>query len=346
MHNVEAITIQSVTPLREAMRTLDSTGQKIVIITDSSNRVIGTCTDGDIRRALLRDLTLDAEIASAMNVNPTIAQETSTNADILALMRRENIMQIPVVDADGVLLRLVSMTEPASEADSDIPIVLMAGGLGQRLRPLTDSCPKPMLPIAGRPLLERIIERFGVLGFNKFFISINYLGHQIEEHFGTGVRHDVNVSYLREVKKLGTAGALSLLPANIKGPIIVMNGDLITEFDFRQLVESHRNSGALATMCTREHRTSIPFGVVEHEGDQYQSTVEKPTLVHQINAGVYCISAEALEYVPAEEFYDMPQLFADLMKAEKPCAVHKISDLWYDIGTVQEYERAQRLFKD
>lgn len=345
MFNVEQIRTEISTSLKDAMRILDRTGFKIVIVTNEERRVLGTLTDGDIRRALLRGADLSSPVSEAMNTSPVLAGETQTHSDIVSQMRRENVLQVPVVDAAGVLQSLVSLSEPPETTGLDtIPIVLMAGGLGKRLRPLTNDCPKPMLPIAGRPLLDRIIERFKKLGFRTFFISVNYLGHQIEEYFGSGARHGVSISYLREDKKLGTGGSLSLLPKNMNSPIIVMNGDLITEFDFRRLIESHEATGAIATMCTREHRTSIPFGVVEHDGNVYKEVVEKPTIVHQINAGVYCISKAALDFVPTEQFYDMPSLFTDLIKAEQHCSVHKISDEWYDIGSLAEYERAQSLF--
>jgi NDP-sugar pyrophosphorylase family protein len=239
------------------------------------------------------------------------------------------------------------LADPRSHHESRVPVVLMAGGLGRRLRPLTDTCPKPMLRLGGRPLLERIIERFIAQGFREFHISVNYLGHQIEEYFGNGERMGCSISYIRERRQLGTAGALSLLPAELEGPFVVMNGDLLTEVDFQALVKRHQDTGYAATMCVREHATTVPFGVVEMaEGGRYRAMVEKPTLVHHVNAGIYCLSREALYVVPNDRFYDMPSLFQDLDLQGRTCGVHVVGGLLLDIGTPVEFERAQDMFKD
>jgi len=254
------------------------------------------------------------------------------------------VLNIPVVDQDDHFISLVSRYQTERNVFADVAVVLMVGGLGKRLHPLTENCPKPMLPVGGRPLLERIIGRFRDQGFRNFFLSINYLGHQIEEHFGTGAAFGVSIAYLREDMKLGTAGALSLLPSSVQGPMIVMNGDVITELDFRKLVDFHKRSGFAATMCTREHRTAIPFGVVEHDVSRFAGITEKPTIVHQINAGVYCVEADCARIVPQGKFYDMPDLFADLHEKGHGCGIYKISDHWVDIGNLQDYERANSMF--
>ncbi|MFC4724465.1 nucleotidyltransferase family protein [Glycocaulis abyssi] len=344
MQDIEKVTLPSDASLRDAMRLLDQTSVQIVLVVDAHNKLAGTCTDGDIRRALLSDGSMDDPVSTAMNRSPLVAQAGEPASNILARMRLNRIRQMPVVDDNRQIVDLMMLADPRKNPDTDVPVVLIVGGLGKRLRPLTENCPKPMLKLGDRPILERTIERFHEQGFRNFFLSVNYLGHLIEDYFGTGEAFDVNIGYLREKKRLGTGGALSLIPEDVSGPIIVMNGDLITEVDFRFLLERHQETKSVATMCTREHRTTIPFGVVRSEDGRYLSTDEKPTLNHDINAGIYCLSEEAYRSTPKDEFYDMPTLFTDLVKAGHHCSVHRIDGLWLDIGTRTEFERAKRVF--
>lgn len=346
MHDMDKFTVSVETSLRNVMQVLDQTSVQIVLVVDDENRLLGTCTDGDIRRALLAGAEMDSVVSDAMNHDPIVAQDTEAPDQIRSMMRRNGIRQVPIVDKERHVDGLFLLADPRTSERPRAEVVLMAGGLGKRLRPLTENCPKPMLPIGGKPLLEGIVSRFRDQGFQDFYISVNFLGHMIEEHFGTGDHLDVNITYLREDRQLGTAGALALLPDDAADTLIVMNGDLITELDFRMLIDAHEESGAVATMCIREHRTTIAFGVVESEGHKYVNTVEKPTIMNHINAGIYCISKSALAMIPQDSFYDMPTLFADLVKAEQPCGVFKLRDLWYDIGTAAEYNKAKRVFGD
>lgn len=344
MHDIQQISVSPSATLREVMEVLDQTSVQIVLVVDEEQLLLGTCTDGDIRRALLAGAELESLVSEAMNKDPLVAKETEAPDQVRAMMRRKAILQVPLVDAAKRVQGLFLLADPRAGAKQNAQVVLMAGGLGKRLRPLTETCPKPMLPIGGKPLLERIISRFRDQGFTDFYIALNYLGHMIEEHFGAGDQLNVNITYLREDKQLGTAGALALLPDDAADNLIVMNGDLITELDFRALIEAHEENDAVATMCIREHRTTIPFGVVESNGSDYVSTVEKPTIVNHINAGIYCISRKALAAIPENSFYDMPTLFADLVDAGESCGVFTVRDLWYDIGTNGDYERAKRVF--
>ncbi len=223
-------------------------------------------------------------------------------------------------------------------------VILMAGGFGTRLRPLTETCPKAMLQLGGKPLLERTIERLREQGFRRFQISINYLGHLIEAYFGSGAHLGVEISYVREDKQLGTGGALAMLQTVPDAPLLVLNADLLTDVDCRVLLDAHRTSGAVATMCVRDHHTSIPFGIVEADGDVYKGTREKPTLVHTINAGIYCLDPETLQHIPRDTFFNMPSLFDTLIDDGKTCAVHRVRNLWFDIGSLEDFDRAQRMF--
>jgi dTDP-glucose pyrophosphorylase len=345
MHAIDPVTVSPSDSLRKVMVVIDQTRIQIALVTDASNRLVGTCTDGDIRRALLKGHELSAPVEVAMNRNPITARDGESRAEIIARMRRAKVLQVPIVDAGGVLKSVALLSDPRRHPLDEAPVVLMAGGVGSRLRPLTDNCPKPMLPIAGKPLLERILNTLRDQGFSTVYLSVNYLGHVIESYFGTGDSFGLEIAYLREDRPLGTAGALRLLPSDISSPVIVMNADILTDLDFRALLEHHTFSGNAATMCVREHRTTIPFGVVEHEDGRYIRTTEKPTLSHQINAGVYCLEAEVLNHVPAVASYDMPTLFEDLTAAGRRGGVYPIHDAWLDIGSPADYERAQMLFK-
>jgi len=342
--NIKNLTFSKDISIRSGLAALEKETAKIIFLVNDDNRLVGTCTDGDFRRAILNSVDINDPVEVIANLNPITVPTSMQASEAQSLLRKHNILYAPVVDDEGYILDMVSFRGLPKGADKDIPIVLMAGGLGRRLMPLTENCPKPLLPLGDKPILEHIILRFKEQGFRRFYISINYLGHMIEDYFGTGDYLDVKISYLKETKRLGTGGALGLLPKNMTSPFIVMNGDLLTEMDFSTLLDTHESNKAAATMCIREYITSIPFGVVETDHQKYISTQEKPTLIHHINAGVYCLSSEALRYIPHNEFYDMPTLFADLTEEKKPCAVHLIHDTWIDVGSTKEYHTAQARF--
>lgn len=333
--------VREKTPLLEAMQVLEGASMKILLVVDSFGRLKGTCTDGDIRRFILRGEAVQAEIQDVMKRDPVSLGADFNPGDVTELLQRHHVRHIPVTTEDGRVVGLVSDFDPISSDDLDVPVVLMAGGLGSRLMPLTQDCPKPLLPLGEKPLLQHIIERFRDQGFTRFYISINYLGHKIEQHFGTGRGLGVQISYLREEQRLGTAGALSLLPSSMERPTIVMNGDILTDTDFRRLVAQHRETNAVATLCVREHLTAIPFGVVDFKGSVYRGMREKPTIRHHVNAGIYCLSKTARDNVPSGQFHDMPTLFDTLASKGHACSVHVVHDSWIDIGSRDQYETAR-----
>jgi len=329
--------------LRQGLEQLEKSVTKIILVINDDRTLIGTCTDGDFRRAIIRGAELNDPIGSIANKTPYIIRQGEL-VDIESELLKRDVEYAPIVDKDGKLLGLVGQKHLPSSSNKVAPIVLMAGGIGRRLMPLTENCPKPLLRMGGKPILEHIILRFKEQGFRRFYISIGYLGHMIEDYFGDGNHLGVQISYLRETKRLGTGGALSLLPKNMHMPFIVMNGDLLTDMNFEDMINLHVKAGAAATMCIREHRTNIAFGVVENDGNRYLETREKPTITHHINAGIYCVSREALNVVPKDIFYDMPTLFADLMNDNYECTVHFMRDSWIDIGSLDEFEAAQSRF--
>ncbi|MCI7477621.1 MAG: alcohol dehydrogenase, partial [Selenomonadales bacterium] len=223
-------------------------------------------------------------------------------------------------------------------------VLLMAGGLGMRLRPLTENCPKPLLRIGDKPILQIIMESFVKEGFLDFYISVNYKSEMIEEYFGNGEHFGVNISYIHEPKRLGTAGAVGLIPDVIDEPIIVMNGDLLTNVNFSQLLAFHNNNNAVATMCGREYKIQVPFGVINYDNWEIKSLEEKPMLTNFVNAGIYVLNPDVVKAVKKDEYLDMPDLFTQLISENKKVLVFPLRESWLDIGRMEDFERARQEF--
>ena len=325
----------------QAMEQLDRTALQILLVVDGDDRLLGSITDGDIRRALLEGSKLDRPVAEIMRTNPaTIAVDTPRER-ALALMREKGIHSIPVLDHQGRVVALESENHLLWRGVESSWVVLMAGGLGMRLRPLTESLPKPMLPVNGTPILERILNRFVEQGFRRFFVSVNYRAEIIKSHFGDGSRWGVELSYLEEDQRLGTAGALSLLPTENRAPhILVMNGDILTSVDFRRFLDFHRETEADGSMCVRDYSIEVPYGVVEAEGHRYCGMTEKPAHHYYINAGIYALNSSMVDLVPRETFFDITELFEVMRSKRKRISVFPMREQWQDVGNVREYQKA------
>lgn len=332
------------TSLREAIHILDSGAMQIVLVVDDDNKLLGTVTDGDIRRGILRGVSLDDPVGKTMNPSPTVARSGDERQLILAMMQQKQLHHIPVVDEHGTLVGLEILDEIIQRRTRDNPVVLMAGGLGSRLRPLTNDCPKPMLQVGNKPLLETILENFIEYGFRKFYISLNYMGEVIKAYFGDGSRWDVEIAYLEEDRKLGTAGALSLLPEKPTHPLLVMNGDVLTKVNFRQLLEFHLEHRAQATMCVREYDFQVPYGVVKIDRQRITGIDEKPVQRFFVNAGIYVLDPAVMELIPQDAYYDMPSLFENLIQRGDETSAFPIREYWLDIGQLADYDRANGEF--
>ncbi|MBI3506472.1 MAG: nucleotidyltransferase family protein [Proteobacteria bacterium] len=331
--------------VRDALTALDRGQAKIALVCDAGDRLLGTVTDGDVRRALIAGRDLGVPVADIMHRQPAFATPAATRDEILARMRALDIDQMPVVDGHGRVIGLHVLHDFDRKPVRPNRVVLMAGGEGRRLRPLTENMPKPMLPVGGRPILETILSAFIDQGFGHFYISVNYRGDLIREHFGDGSRWGAHIDYLDESEPLGTAGALSLLPEKPREPVFVMNADLLTRVNFEAMLDYHVTAGAAATMCVREYGVEVPFGVVEFSGDRITRLVEKPTNTFFINAGIYLLSPEAVARVPAGASYHMTTLFHDLIAEGAPCVSFPVHEYWLDIGRVSDFERAHRDFE-
>ncbi len=329
------------TSLRDAIARIDATGLQLAIVLDAGGRLAGILSDGDVRRAILRGTNLSAPVSKAMNRQPITADASMPASKILAMMRSRSLHHVPVVGADGRLLNLALLDEYVGVVKRPNSVVLMAGGLGTRLLPLTKDCPKPMLHVGGKPILENIIEAFAEQGFRKFFLAVNYLAAAVEDFFGDGGRHGVEIQYLHENKRLGTAGALSLLPALPEEPLLVMNGDLLTRARFDQILQFHEEHAADATMAVREYDFQVPYGVVKLEGEAILAIEEKPMHRFFVNAGIYALSPATLALIPQHEFFDMPTLFERIAKSGRPTVAYPLREYWLDVGRIEELERAQ-----
>jgi dTDP-glucose pyrophosphorylase len=341
MKDFQKILIQPDASVIEAMKRLDVGAAQIVLVADADGKLLGTVTDGDTRRALLRGVPLEGPISAIMNRVPLTLRIGATRDEALALMRDRVIHQLPVLDDAGHVVELITLDEALRGVHGETLVVLMAGGLGSRLRPLTDATPKPLLSVGGRPLLEITITNLARQGFGRFIISVNYKADMFREHLADGKRLGVSIDYIQEEERLGTAGALRLLPFRPPSPFLVMNGDILTNFDAHQLLAFHRDQRATATMCVREYQWQIPFGVVQIENGKLVSIDEKPVRREFVSAGINMLSPEALDFIPATGSFDMPSLLEAISINVTRPAVYPLQEYWLDIGHLEDLQRAQ-----
>ena len=342
MSNWRDALVSSSTTLRQTIEAITEGSLQIALVVDSDNKLLGTVTDGDIRKAILAGKDLSITAAEAMRREPITSAAKTPRAAILNLMREKRIHQMPLLDELGRVVDVLTVDDMIGALQKPNAVVIMAGGLGARLHPLTQDTPKPMLKVGGKPILETIIQSFVDQGFINFFVSINYKAEMISEYFGDGSKFGVTITYLNEKTRLGTAGGLSLLPKNIHAPVIVMNGDLLTRISVDALLDFHEREDAVATMVVREDHYQIPYGVVQVDGTQIIGVEEKPTQRNLVNAGIYVISKLGLENIPKDTFYDMPTHFAKLSADGHRTAAFPLHEYWVDIGRLDELERAQR----
>jgi dTDP-glucose pyrophosphorylase len=342
----ERVLIGPASPLRDALEKIDKAGTRMVLVVDETRRLLGSLSDGDIRRGLLRGLTLSDPVASAMHVGPTTADAGEGRHAILARMRKLGVYQMPVIDRDGVVVGLETVDDLLTTPARNNPVVIMAGGRGIRLAELTQETPKPMLKVGSRPLLETIIASLAEQGFSRIYLAVNYKAEQIEKHFGDGSAFDVNISYLREDRPMGTAGALGLLTETPTLPLIVTNADLLTREDYGHMLDRHVESKAHATMAVRNYEMQVPFGVVREGETGIEAIEEKPIQRFVVSAGMYVLSPSVLELIPKQQPLDMPALFELMMNRDMQTRCHHIDGYWLDIGRMADYERANLDFAE
>lgn len=335
-------------PIIDAVKVIDAHAARIALAVDQRRRLVGTVTDGDVRRGILRGVSLADPVGRIMSARPRFAREHDDKRSVVAAMKQHGIYHMPVVNAAGVVVGLEVMAELLNPGDRPHWVVLMAGGLGTRLRPLTDHTPKPLIPVGRKPILETILKNFVDQGFKKFFLAVNYKNAMLKDHFGDGARWGVDIHYLKESERLGTAGALGLLPAGPQHPLIVMNGDLLTNVNFTQLLDFHTENRADATMCVREYDLQVPYGVVRIQRLAIEGIDEKPVHRFFINAGIYVLEPRVLKLMPKrtkKRRVDMPELFDAVIRDRGQAVAFPIREYWLDIGQIDDLDRARGEFR-
>jgi dTDP-glucose pyrophosphorylase len=328
--------------LFEALRVLDAGAESIIFVCDEKRRVVGSLTDGDIRRTILGGASLDARcLTSSMRKDFAFVTPATGRAEVLDIMRARDIGQLPILDADGCLQGLHTIGQIIAAKARPNAAVIIAGGRGTRLSPLTDSMPKPMLRVAGRPILERLVLHVMSYGVRRIFLSVNYLAHVIEEHFGDGSRFGCRIEYLHEDKPLNTGGPVGLLDPVPAEAVLVLNGDLVTQCDIGRLLDFHEDGGYIATLAVRPYNVQIPFGVAEIEEQRLVGVREKPTQRFLINAGMYVLSPEAIRMIPKNEEFPITDLFAKCLAEGSPVGAHVVEQEWLDVGRHEELTRAR-----
>jgi dTDP-glucose pyrophosphorylase len=321
---------------------LTSSSMRIVLVVDNANRLLGTITDGDIRRALMAGNSMNSTVISVMQKNPIAMTQGDSRRKALQIMREKDLLHVPVLDERGIVVGLETVRDLLYKKQRANPVLLMAGGFGKRLYPLTRDVPKPLLPIGEKPILQSIVEQLVEGGFSEFFLAVHYHSEQVRAHFGDGSKWGVRIEYLEERQPLGTAGALGLLDRSmINTPLLMMNGDLLTRLDFGQLLDYHDEHSGLATMCVREYESQIPYGVVHGDGVQVTEIIEKPIQKFFVNAGIYVLESELLGRCQPGEATDMPNLLKQVVSDGDKVNMFPIHEYWLDIGRMEEYERAQ-----
>lgn len=341
MKDWKKILVSPETPILQALQVIDKGSLQIALVIDGEHRLRGTVTDGDVRRGILKGIGLDRPVRDVMNSAPTIARLNDGRENILTIMRSKELRHIPVVDENGIIVGVEFLEELIQVRQRDNWVVLMAGGMGSRLRPLTDECPKPLLKVGSKPILETIIENFIEYGFHRFFLSVNYKAEMLKEYFSDGSRWGVEIGYLHEDHPMGTAGPLGLLPQRPTSPFLVMNGDLLTKVNFQQLLDYHQEHAASATMCVREYTFQVPYGVAKLEKHRLLDIEEKPVHRSFVSAGIYVLEPRVLDLVPAGSYYDMPDLFKQMIARQFEVTTFPIREYWLDIGRMDDLERAK-----
>ena len=340
MQDIHKIKLTVNSTIKEALQVIDIGAVKFAIIVDIDDKLIGTLTDGDIRRAILDGKTLDDKIETIYFKEPTVVNANSTREEIINLCTAKKIYQIPVVDSEGRVIGINLLDELVKPEIHANKVVLMVGGLGTRLRPLTNSTPKPMLPVGGKPILQTIVERFVSYGFVNIVMCVGYKSNIIQDFFEDGSKFGANIEYVFENKRMGTAGALSLLETKPSEAFFVMNGDLLTNVNFEHLREFHLANNSMATMCVREYDFQVPYGVVNVKDGRILSIEEKPIQKFFVSAGIYILNSKCIENIPENEFYDMPTLFEKLIAMNENTVSFPLKEYWLDIGRIEEYEKA------
>ena len=341
MSNLQKYLVNIKSSALDAIKSITENGTQFAIVVDDSMKLMGVITDGDIRQGILKGIDTKGPVNNIMNSNPKHLVKGYSQSELIKLLAKHQINHLPITDGEKRVLDIYVSNEFPKLKERLNPVVIMAGGLGSRLGDLTSNTPKPLLKIGDKPILEIILENFIEYGFNNFYISVNYMSDQIESYFKNGTDWGVNISYIRETVKLGTAGSLSLMDFDSQLPIVIMNGDLLTKVNFAEFLESHNSANAEATMCVRKYEFQVPYGVIQTDGKTIAEIIEKPVHSFFVNAGIYVLNPSLLKYIEKNQYMDMTTLFEKAKSDTKKLSVFPIHEYWLDIGRIEDFEKAQ-----
>tara|TARA_E500000178_G_C16990399_1_gene740489 strand:+ start:295 stop:1338 length:1044 start_codon:yes stop_codon:yes gene_type:complete len=340
VRKIDKIKISKHATIKQALKIISEGSFRIAIVVDKKDKLLGILTDGNIRRGFLKGLNINSSIKSIIFKKPIVAKKNDSKEKLLQLAISKKIYQIPVVDRNGKAIGVHVLDELIAPKDKSNKVVIMAGGKGMRLRPLTKNIPKPMLKIGNKPILQTIVERFRESGYKNLVMCVNHKSSIIKNYFGNGIKFGVNIEYINEKKKMGTAGALSLIKTELTKPFFVINGDLMINLDFEKMLDFHNENNSKATMCIAEYNLELPYGEVKLNNENIKSIEEKPIHKIFVNAGVYILDPKCIKLVP-KKFYDMPSLFKKIIASKKKTISFPIHEYWVDIGRFDDYKRAK-----
>jgi len=334
--------IKSNSTIFDAMGLINSNAKGILIVVDNLNKILGTITDGDIRRALLSGKSLKSLIENLYNSNFIFANVDTNITEIKRKFIDNKIKLIPVVDENNKVLNYYEIDDfiDYNRIEKDNPVLIMAGGLGTRLQPLTNEIPKPMLKVGNKPILETIIEQFRNYGFRNILISINYRGDIIENYFRDGEDFGVTINYIKETKRLGTAGAIRLAEKYLNRPFFVINGDILTNINFNNILQYHFDNKYSMTIGSRVYDMQVPYGVLNVDESCITSLEEKPIYSYVVSGGIYVLNQEVIASIPKNKYYDITELINKLTRDKNKIGSYPINDYWMDIGKVEDYYKA------
>lgn len=343
---LEKILVQPNNTLINVLKKLDSGAKGIVLVVDENKRLLGTITDGDVRRAILRGVSLESPISDIIHYNPVYVKSTATKEEIKDIFIKKAVKQIPVVDDNNVVVDLISINDILLPEGKDNPVIIMAGGLGTRLKDLTKEVPKPMLKVGQDPILYHIINNFKQYGYNRIFISVNYKAEIIENYFQDGYAYGVKIEYIREKKRLGTAGGIRLAKEYLNTPFFVINGDIFTNINVESMMEYHLENNFDMTLGVKDYTFQVPYGVIETKGKLVKQIIEKPSVPYLINGGIYCLNPQLVDYIPEEQYFEITDLINVCLEKDLKVGVYKIKEYWMDIGRIEDYNKVNSDIKE
>jgi dTDP-glucose pyrophosphorylase len=332
--------------VREVLEKLNIGGKGIILVVDDKGKLIGTITDGDIRRAILKGVSLEHSIDDIIHYNPICVKSSATKDEIKDIFIRKAVKQIPVVDENRVVVDLISINDILLPEGKDNPVIIMAGGLGTRLKDLTQKVPKPMLKVGQDPILQHIINNFKQYGYNKILISVNYKAEIIENYFQDGYAYGVKIEYIKEKKRLGTAGGIRLAKDYLDKPFFVINGDIFTNLNFDNMMKFHLENNFDITIGTKKYSYQIPYGVIETNDNMVINIKEKPEEEYLISGGIYCLNPEVIGLIPNEQYYEITDLINDCIEKGLKVGNYEIEDYWMDIGKLEDYDKVNSYMKE